>query len=58
MRLLHALYFIQFLLPDIALRVSEELVVLITPCPLSAFNRNTLRGVSDVGALNENRGGG
>jgi len=50
MRLLHALYFIQFLLPDIALRVSEELVVLITPCPLSAFNRNTLRGVSDVGA--------
>jgi len=50
MRQRHVLYFIQFLLPAIAFCVSEELVVLITPCPLSAFNRKRLRGVSDVGA--------
>jgi len=34
----HVLYFILFLLPAIALCVAEELVVLISPCPLSAFN--------------------
>jgi len=38
MRPRHVLYFIQFLLPVIAFCVSEELVVLITPCPLSALN--------------------
>jgi len=40
MRLRHALYFIQFLFPAIAFCVSEELVALISPYPLSAFNRN------------------
>jgi len=54
----HVLYFIQFLLPAIAFCVSEELVVLITPYPLSVFNRNRLRDVSDVGAWNEKWGGG
>jgi len=43
---------------SIAFYVSEELVVLITPCPLPAFNRKRLRDVSDVGASNEKRGGG
>jgi len=41
---------IQFLFHAISFCVSEELVVLITPCPLSAFNRNRLQGVSDIGA--------
>jgi len=50
MRLRHVLYLIQFLLPAIAFCVSEKLVVLITPCTLSAFNHKRLRGVSDVGA--------
>jgi len=58
MRPRHVLYFIQFLLPAIAFCVSEELVVLITPCPLSVFNRKRLRGVSGVGAWNEKRRGG
>jgi len=48
----HVLYFILFLLPAIAFCVSEELVVLIIPYPLSAFNRR-LRGVSDVRAGKE-----
>jgi len=39
-----------FLLPAIASSVAEELVVLITPCPLSAFNYNRLQDVSTVGA--------
>jgi len=43
MRPRHILYFIQFLLPAIAFCVSEELVVLITHCPLSAFNCKRLR---------------
>jgi len=58
MRPRHVLYFIQFLLPVIAFCVSEALAFLITPCPLSAFNRKRLRGVSDVGSWNEKRGGG
>jgi len=58
MRPRHALDFIQFLLPTTAFCVSEELVVLITPYPLSGFNRNRLRGVLDVGAGNEKRGDG
>jgi len=45
---LHALYFILFLLPAIVFCVAEELVVLITTCPLSAFNHSKLQGVSDV----------
>jgi len=46
----------QFLLRAIVFCVSEELVVLITPCPLSAFNRKRSRSVSDVGAWNGKRG--
>jgi len=49
MRPRRVLYVIQFLLPAIAFCVSEELVVLITTCPLSAFNRKRLRDVPDVG---------
>jgi len=55
MRPRHVLHFIRFLLPSIVFYMSEELVVLITPCPLFAFNRKRLRGVSDVGAGNEKR---
>jgi len=58
MRPQHGLYFIQVVLPAIAFCVSEELVVLITPCPLSSFNRKRLRGISDVSARNEKRGDG
>jgi len=39
MRPRHVLYFIQFLLPAIALCVSEELVVLITPLPFVCLYR-------------------
>jgi len=53
MRPRHVLYFIQLLLPATAFSVSKELLDLIIPCPLSAFDSNRLRGVSDVGALNE-----
>jgi len=38
MRPRHVLHFIQFLFPAIAFCVSEELVVLMTPRPLFAFN--------------------
>jgi len=58
MRPRHVLYFIQFLLRAIVFCVSEALAFLITPYPLSAFNRKRLRGVSDVGAWNEKRGDG
>jgi len=58
MRPRHVLYFIQFLLLSIAFCVSEELVVLITHCPLSAFIRKRLWRVSDVGAWNKKRRGG
>ena len=46
----HVSYFILFPLPAIALYVAEEVVVLITPCPSSAFNHERMQGVSDVGA--------
>jgi len=52
------LYFIQFLLPVIAFCVSEELVILITPCPLSALNCKRLQGISDISTWNEKRGSG
>jgi len=46
----NVLYFIQFPLAAIAFCVAEEFVVLIAPCPLSAFNHNRLQGVSYISA--------
>ena len=47
----HVLYFIPFrLLAAVTFCVAEELVALITTCPMSAFNCNRLQSDSDVGA--------